>query len=128
MVLREVRKSLKGRGEATFTQIAADTGLSPAMLRSALDYWIKRGDVEELPPGSRSPNGEAASTGSSPADREVKCASCPLAAACSIPQPKRPRSCHVPEEGTLFLWRGNDHKKTRPEGRVFSEEQLRLGR
>ncbi len=99
MVLRRVRKALKEQREATFTQLAAETGLSPGMLRSALDYWIDRGDVEELPPEQRDVGASAAS------QTQVKCASCPLAGSCTIPQPQRPRSCHVPPEGTVFVWR-----------------------
>ena len=101
MVLKEVRKALRQQREATFTQLAAETGLSPAMLRSALDYWIDRGDVEELPP-ERARLGE---TGAMPSQGQVKCASCPLAGSCTIPHPQRPRSCHVPPEGTLFVWK-----------------------
>ena len=100
MVLKKVRRSLKAQREATFTQLAADTGLTPGMLRSALDYWIDRGDVEEIPPQSRS----AAPPG--PTATPVKCTSCPLVGSCTIPQPARPRECHVPAEGTLFVWKG----------------------
>lgn len=97
MVLTAVRKSLRARREATFTQLAAETGLSPAMLRSALDYWIDRGNIEEITPTAAAESG-ASTVG-------VKCAACPLAGRCTIPPPKRPRSCHIPPEGTLFVWR-----------------------
>lgn len=100
MVLKKVRKALREQREATFTQLAAETGLSAGMLRSALDYWIDRGDVQELPPG----NGEIETSSAMPAQNQVKCAACPLAGSCTIPQPERPRSCHVPPEGTLFVW------------------------
>jgi hypothetical protein len=100
MVLRKVRKALREQGEATFTQLAAETGLSPAMLRSALDYWIDRGDVDEIPPE----RADLGARGGVPSQSQVKCASCPLVGSCTIPQPQRPRSCHVPPEGTLFVW------------------------
>jgi hypothetical protein len=114
MVLKKVRKALREQREATFTQLTAETGLSPGMLRSALDYWIDRDDVEELPPGKA----ESATSSAMRAQSQVKCASCPLVGSCAIPQPERPRSCHVPAEGTLFVWA---EKKLDFKGRASSK-------
>lgn len=120
MVLKKVRKALRAQREATFTQLAAETGLSPGMLRSALDYWIDRGDVQELPPE----RAEIPASSAMPPQSQVKCAACPLAGSCTIPRPERPRSCHVPPEGTLFVW---TQKKPDLRGRASSgrSESLR---
>jgi len=84
------------------------------MLRSALDYWIDRGDVQELPPE----NADIGVSSAMPVQSQVKCAGCPLAGSCTVPQPERPRSCHVPAEGTLFVWA---EKKPDLKGRASSK-------
>ena len=50
-MVREVKRVL-GRGPCTLSQIAAELGSRQELVRSALHFWIRRGDVV-VEPGVR---------------------------------------------------------------------------
>ncbi len=69
MLLTEVRTALRARGSATFSQLAAETGIEPRFLDAALAHWEQRGQVRRHRglPSTCSP---------------VACKSCPLVPLC----------------------------------------------
>jgi hypothetical protein len=46
MILAEVRKQLKKDGQGTVQSLAAELGEDQSMIEVALDFWMKKGNVE----------------------------------------------------------------------------------
>ena len=46
MIVRRIKQYLAACGEATFSEIIAETGENRDMVAAAIHFWVKRGDME----------------------------------------------------------------------------------
>jgi hypothetical protein len=80
VILTRVRDIVRRRESATFSQILVDSGASGPIVREALDFWVRKGQVRVLP----------LAQGSCPTSRAA-CGGCPMISGC----PAEPAETHT---------------------------------
>jgi len=123
MILRRIKGYLAARGEATFSEIVAETGESRDMVSAAIHFWVQRGDLE-LVTDCYEPGGAGCS---------VNCKGCPVSqaalggtGACGVNLTGRSRegTLRVPDGGNAsqatYRWVGAGEAESRVRAAVTS--------
>lgn len=102
MIIREVKRILTERKEATVHDLAIELGCGRSMVLAALDYWTRRGMVEAIDPTVPVAPAFAAASPSCGSG----CDGCALVATCVQPQTffRWVAGSGREEETTLTLW------------------------